>query len=131
MVEYTLCLSGGGFRASLFHVGLIRHLIYLDLFKYVARINSISGGSITAGLIMKELTVKPFTDIYDFDQRVIGPLINFIQSSPRNHIYKINPLNNNPHKFAKYFDQQLFILLGIVMQPLLILPWHGSSHKKK
>lgn len=108
MVKYTLCLSGGGFRASLFHAGLVRRLIYLDLFKLINRINSISGGSITAGLIMKELTQKPFANIYDFDQRVIVPLINFIQSSPRNNIYKINPLNNNPYKFSKYIDQQLF-----------------------
>lgn len=108
MVKYTLCLSGGGFRASLFHVGLVRRLIYLDLFKNVHRINSISGGSFTAGLIMKELTVKPFADVYDFDQRIIVPLINFIQSSPRSNIYRVNFLNNNPHKFAKYIDQQLY-----------------------
>ncbi|MBY0148846.1 patatin-like phospholipase family protein [Neobacillus niacini] len=123
MVKYTLCLSGGGFRASLFHAGLVRRLIYLDLFKHIHRINSISGGSITAGLIMKELTVKSFSDVDDFDQRVIVPLIKFIQSSPRKKIYKINPLNNNPHKFSKYVDQQLFN--GLAFSDLCKFPaWH-------
>jgi NTE family protein len=108
MEKFTLCLSGGGFRASLFHVGVVRRLIYLDLFKNINRINSVSGGSITAGLIMKELSKKPFENVVDFDNRVIIPLINFIQKSPRKAIYKIYPFNKDPNKFAEYLDKHLF-----------------------
>lgn len=105
MENYTLCLSGGGFRASLFHAGLIRRLIFLDLFKYIGRINSISGGSIVAGIVMMELSVGPFKDVIDFDNRVIVPLIKFIQKSPRKVIYKLRPINKNPHKFSEYLDK--------------------------
>jgi len=44
-----LALSGGGYRATLFHVGAIIRLYEFDLLKELARISSVSGGSITAG----------------------------------------------------------------------------------
>lgn len=46
-----LCLSGGGFRAMLFHVGVIWRLNELGQLPKLARISSVSGGSITAGLL--------------------------------------------------------------------------------
>ncbi len=49
----ALCLSGGGYRAMLFHVGAIWRLNQLGLLKKSAlkRISSVSGGSITAGVL--------------------------------------------------------------------------------
>lgn len=44
-----LALSGGGYRATLFHVGAIIRLYEFDLLKELSRISSVSGGSITAG----------------------------------------------------------------------------------
>lgn len=108
MINYTLCLSGGGFRAALFHLGVIRRLIYLDLFDRVERINSVSGGSIAAGVVMKELSSRRFNSVEDFDLRVIAPFVEFIQSSPRRDIYKFIPLRKNPIDFAKYLEQKLF-----------------------
>lgn len=46
-----LCLSGGGFRAMLFHVGTLWRLNELGLLAKIDRIASVSGGSITAGLL--------------------------------------------------------------------------------
>ncbi len=46
-----LCLSGGGYRAMLFHVGVIFRLNELGLLSQLARISSVSGGSITAGVL--------------------------------------------------------------------------------
>ena len=43
-----LCLSGGGFRATYFHLGVIRSLRKHDRLKSVVAICSVSGGSITA-----------------------------------------------------------------------------------
>ncbi len=45
-----LALAGGGFRASLFHVGVFRRLAELDLLRYVEAISAVSGGSIVATL---------------------------------------------------------------------------------
>ena len=55
----ALCLSGGGYRAMLFHLGTLWRLNELGLLKGLKRISSVSGGSITArmlGLAWKNLT---------------------------------------------------------------------------
>jgi predicted acylesterase/phospholipase RssA len=43
-----LALSGGGFRASLFHIGVLERLAELDILRHVSVISSVSGGSILA-----------------------------------------------------------------------------------
>src|SRR5258705_13417197 len=48
-----LCLSGGGFRATLFHLGALRRLNELGLLSTMKKISSVSGGSITNGLLAK------------------------------------------------------------------------------
>jgi NTE family protein len=47
----ALCLSGGGFRAMLFHAGAIRRLNEFGLLGRLNRVSSVSGGSITAGVL--------------------------------------------------------------------------------
>ena len=47
-----VCLSGGGFRATLFHVGALKRLNELGLLKNVDTFSSVSGGSITNGKMM-------------------------------------------------------------------------------
>jgi NTE family protein len=47
----ALCLSGGGYRAMLFHVGAILRLNELGYLGKLERISSVSGGSITAGVL--------------------------------------------------------------------------------
>ncbi len=50
-----LALSGGGFRASIFHLGVIRRLEELGIMKYVAVVSSVSGGSIVAAYYIIEM----------------------------------------------------------------------------
>jgi NTE family protein len=47
----ALCLSGGGYRAMLFHVGAIWRLNELRYLSKLDRVSSVSGGSITAGAL--------------------------------------------------------------------------------
>ena len=47
----ALCLSGGGYRAMLFHVGSLWRLNELGYLPKLERISSVSGGSITAGTL--------------------------------------------------------------------------------
>lgn len=49
----ALCLSGGGYRAMLFHVGALWRLNEFGYLKRLARISSVSGGSITAATLGK------------------------------------------------------------------------------
>jgi NTE family protein len=46
-----LCLSGGGYRAMLFHLGSLWRLNQLGYLPKLARVSSVSGGSITAGVL--------------------------------------------------------------------------------
>ena len=47
----AVCLSGGGYRAMLFHVGALWRLYDAGKLRDVDRISSVSGGSITAGVL--------------------------------------------------------------------------------
>lgn len=50
-----LALSGGGFRASFFHLGVFRRLAELDLLRHVSVLSTVSGGSIVGALYMIHL----------------------------------------------------------------------------
>ena len=45
----ALCLSGGGFRSALFHLGALRRLKELRVLHDVTLVSSVSGGSILSG----------------------------------------------------------------------------------
>src|SRR5689334_22040970 len=47
----ALCLSGGGYRAMVFHIGAIIRLNELGILGTLKRVSSVSGGSITAGVM--------------------------------------------------------------------------------
>ncbi len=50
-----LALSGGGFRAALFHIGVLAKLAELDLLRHVEVISCVSGGSIIGAFYYLEL----------------------------------------------------------------------------
>src|SRR5262245_56978964 len=74
-----LALSGGGFRASLFHIGSLRRLLELRVLECVSRISSVSGGSITSGVLAcawDELRRAGFS-LDSFVKQVERPLRDF------------------------------------------------------
>jgi NTE family protein len=73
----ALCLSGGGYRAMLFHLGTLWRLNELGLLKGLARISSVSGGSITAGmlgLMWKRLNFDGTNAATNLEQLVVNPI---------------------------------------------------------
>lgn len=61
-----LALSGGGFRASLFHIGVLARLAELDALKHVQVLSTVSGGSIIGTyyyMKLKELYEGRRTDL--------------------------------------------------------------------
>lgn len=76
----ALCLSGGGYRAMVFHVGVLWRLYETGLLRNIKRISSVSGGSITAGFLAlkwRELSFKPNTIDSDFVPKFVAPLRAF------------------------------------------------------
>jgi NTE family protein len=76
----ALCLSGGGYRAMLFHAGALVRLNELGWLARLDRVSSVSGGSITAGMLgyswghlrfngagvaenLDELVIRPLRDL--------------------------------------------------------------------
>ncbi|WP_457253163.1 patatin-like phospholipase family protein [Pedococcus sp. P5_B7] len=47
----ALCLSGGGYRAALFHLGAVRRLNELGVLSQLTTVSGVSGGSIVANLL--------------------------------------------------------------------------------
>lgn len=80
--EIGLALSGGGFRATLFHVGSLRRLVELGVLTKLGRISSVSGGSIVAGRLAQvwpQLAANPTPA--NFDTLVGEPLRAFCRMS--------------------------------------------------
>jgi NTE family protein len=93
----ALCLSGGGYRAMLYHVGALWRLNDAAYLPRLRRVSSVSGGSITAGVLglawprlqfdsrgvaqrFKEEVVRPIMrfasttiDVWAFVRSVLGP----------------------------------------------------------
>lgn len=86
--KIVLCLSGGGFRATLFHLGVVRALAEKGLIKNVTHISSASGGSILGAHLV--LNWNNYCDVNRFD----GPaaaLLRFVQSDVRGKIFRRYP----------------------------------------
>jgi NTE family protein len=52
--KLAICLSGGGYRAMLYHVGALRRLNEFGLLGVVDRFSSVSGGSIVAAVLARD-----------------------------------------------------------------------------
>jgi NTE family protein len=50
----ALALSGGGIRAMIFHLGVLRHLAENGTLETISRVSTVSGGSLLLGLVFKE-----------------------------------------------------------------------------
>ncbi|WP_439543376.1 patatin-like phospholipase family protein [Hyphomicrobium sp.] len=75
-----LCLSGGGFRATIYHVGALIRLNELGLLPRLQEIASVSGGSITAGMLAvawKRLLFDEQGTAVNFHAEVAEPLLRF------------------------------------------------------
>jgi NTE family protein len=75
----ALCLSGGGFRAALFHLGALRRLYELDALGEVDTITSVSGGSVVAAHLAQQWTTLQAhsVDITHWERRIAAPFRAF------------------------------------------------------
>jgi NTE family protein len=72
-----LCLSGGGYRAMVFHLGALWRLNELGWLPRLDRVSSVSGGSITAGALALAWPALEFDDdgvATRFVERVVVPV---------------------------------------------------------
>ena len=76
----AFCMSGGGYRAALFHLGALRRLNELGMLSKIDTFTSVSGGSIIAAQLatfMARAQIEPGKSIDGFDDGVAGPMRAF------------------------------------------------------
>ncbi|HVX11553.1 MAG TPA: patatin-like phospholipase family protein [Pirellulales bacterium] len=90
--KFGLALSGGGFRASFFHIGVLARLAELDLLRHVDVLSCVSGGSIVGAyyylLLRNLLQEKEEKELNRFDyidlvKRLEEQFTAFVQTNPR------------------------------------------------
>jgi NTE family protein len=110
----ALCLSGGGYRAMVFHLGALWRLNEAGLLSKLARISSVSGGSITAGALglqWKKLNFNAQGTASNLVELVVNPVLGLA-----NHTLDVisiaegivNPFKSIADEIADAYRSHLF-----------------------
>ena len=114
MPRLGLALSGGGFRATLFHLGVVRFLRDVGALRDVTDIAAVSGGSILAAHLVLNW------DQYNGDEQrfaeAAAQIVKFVQFDVRNHIVRRLPL-----LYALRFPARLMLGRGRGLTPNAVL----------
>ncbi len=104
MPRIGLALSGGGFRATLFHLGVVRYLKDVGRLQHVTDIASVSGGSVLASHLVLNW------DLYNGDDEAFSQaaaqIVKFVQYDVRNRIVRRLPMQIPIRFMAKLTRQQ-------------------------
>jgi predicted acylesterase/phospholipase RssA len=121
-----LALSGGGFRASLFHLGVLRRLAELGLLRHVTHMSTVSGGSIVAALYYLHFKrafeqAKPQGVLSNLDYvQIVGrveaefvdgvkkDIRNRLLSNPLTHLRELTSGNGFGHRMAQLYTRYFY-----------------------
>ena len=110
----ALCLSGGGYRAMLFHVGALWRLNEAGYLPKLERVSSVSGGSITAGVLGLAWPKLAFDEggiARQFEAELVEPLRRMAGKTidfPAIALGLITPGVTIGEKIAKAYRKHLF-----------------------
>ena len=110
----ALCLSGGGFRATLFHIGTLWRLNEFGYLPKLDRISSVSGGSIAAGWLgsnWKKLDFDKAGVAKNFIEIFVDPLRSFTSKNLDAWIIIfgiLNPFSSISVKLIQSYQKHLF-----------------------
>jgi predicted acylesterase/phospholipase RssA len=113
-----LALSGGGFRASLFHIGVLARLAELDMLRHVEVLSCVSGGSIIGALYYLKLRAllecRPDNEIEHQDyinvvKEIEQTFMAGIQGNPRMQVFsKLLQLARRTEEMGRLLDETLY-----------------------
>jgi NTE family protein len=110
----AIALSGGGFRAMLFHAGALMRLNELGVLSRVVRISSVSGGSIAAGFlacVWKQLGTPDLGGAFaQFQQKYVEPILAFSREKidVGDILTGLLPWTSAAEQVAASYDKALF-----------------------
>jgi predicted acylesterase/phospholipase RssA len=91
MNRFGLALSGGGFRAVLYHLGLVRFLRDAGILSRVTHISSVSGGSVIGAHLA--LNWDRYNGSPNEFESAASELLSFVHLDVRNRIFRRFPLS--------------------------------------
>jgi NTE family protein len=107
-----LCLSGGGYRAMVFHLGALRRMNEAGWLGKLTRIASVSGGSIMAGVLAcgwKQLQFSPAGVATNFADIIEAPVMAFARRTVDVPAVLFGPFRGGAGKIvAAAYDKHLF-----------------------
>ena len=120
-----LALSGGGFRASFFHIGVLAYLAEIGLLKNIEVISTVSGGSIIGALyylhlknlletkLDNEISNKDYLDILqkievDFLKAVQSNIIMTAYNNPLKTIRMASSNYNSSLRLAELYEEHFY-----------------------
>jgi NTE family protein len=118
----ALALSGGGFRAMLFHAGSLMRLNELGILAKVARISSVSGGSIASGYLARVWSQLDEPDaggtFGEFRRKYVEPIFAFSRKKLDvvDILIGLLPWTSAAEQLAASYDEVLFH--GMTLQDL-------------
>lgn len=101
MHRIGLSLSGGGFRATLYHLGVIRFLRDAKILPKISHITTVSGGSVLGAHLALNWDKYNGSDA-EFDQ-VAGEIVRFVQLDVRNRIVRRFPMASAVNMVRRLF----------------------------
>jgi len=108
-----LCLSGGGYRAMIYHVGALARLNELGFLPKLKEIASVSGGSITAGMLAVAWPRLHFDEngrASNFVEEAAEPILRFatVGVDVRATLFGLFPGRTAAGEVADAYDRRLF-----------------------
>ena len=125
-----LALSGGGFRAALFHIGVLARLAEIDVLRHVEVLSCVSGGSIAGTFyyleVKKLLQSKEDTEIKGEDyveivHRLEENFLNGVQKDLRNRLFSefssswasiLRREKSQTQRLGELFEKELYSLVS-------------------
>lgn len=97
-----LALSGGGFRAAAFHLGVMRRLAALGILEHIDLFTCVSGGSIAGATVVKNWANPARLDILDQYLRTRSVAVSSVIGGV------LDPFESRLDKLAASYDRDLF-----------------------
>ncbi|WP_064710691.1 patatin-like phospholipase family protein [Rhizobium bangladeshense] len=126
--QLGLCLSGGGYRAMLFHAGSLARLNEAGLLAKLDMISSVSGGSIASGLLAYVWPRLVFQNevAVNFRTEYLDRILAFSQvfaDGPSFLKGVFNPFSSAAEEAAKLYERHLFDGSSPTLRDLPRSPW--------
>lgn len=121
--RFGVALSGGGFRASLFHLGVLAALAEFDLLRRIEVLSCVSGGAIVGAhyalhlrALLEQADTPTHEQYIDVVRECIDTFVGGVTSrnirmralSPRGWLHRVRPGKNLSTRLGRLYDELLF-----------------------